>query len=248
MSYQTIQTGATERFFTVVARSSGDPITSGTVNYYLRAKSGDNAGKWWRDSDQSWQAGSIANPMAHNDDGHWEIDLTESPFSDGVRYLEYVKESGDLHVPDARHLIASADSVTTLKNQLAATKVAIVSPYDPDKRRLTLVQNMSYLQGTPVGPLLIDVSAYSGIVAGDAVHFGGRLNNGQTIDASGVVIDVGGINHARIELDDTDTALTLADTEMSDINGRWELKHETGGGVISPLYANKELHFLRNLV
>lgn len=103
--YNLIEAGATERFFTVVARASGSPIISGTVNYYCKAKSGLNAGKWWRDSDQSWQAAETANPMTHEADGHWAIDLTTSPFTDGIRFLEYVKESGDLHVPDARHLV-----------------------------------------------------------------------------------------------------------------------------------------------
>ena len=65
MSYQSIQVGTTERFATLVARADGSPITSGTVNYYLKAKSGANAGKWWRDSDQTWQAGETANAMTH---------------------------------------------------------------------------------------------------------------------------------------------------------------------------------------
>jgi hypothetical protein len=103
--YHSINAGETERFFTVVARASGAPITSGTVNYYLKAKSGANAGKWWKNADETWDAAETANAMTHDADGHWEIDLASSPFADGVRYLEYVKESGDLHVPQARHLI-----------------------------------------------------------------------------------------------------------------------------------------------
>ena len=108
MSYQDIAAGTTERFFTVVRRSNGNPITSGLVNYYLLAKSGANVGRWWRDSDQSWQAGSVANAMTHQDDGHWEIDRSSSPIESGVRYLEYFKESGDLHIPDSRHLVGAA--------------------------------------------------------------------------------------------------------------------------------------------
>ena len=107
MSYQTIDAGATERFFTVIAKASGNPIIAGTVNYFLKAKSGADVGKWWRNSDQTWQVAETANAMAHEADGHWEIDLASSPFVDGLRYLEYVKESGDLHVPDSRHLIGA---------------------------------------------------------------------------------------------------------------------------------------------
>lgn len=121
MSYQSIDAGATERFFTVVKRSNGDPIVAGTVNYYLKAKSGANAGKWWRNSDQTWQATETANAMTHDEDGHWEIDLTSSPFTSGVRYLEYVKESGGLHVPDSRHLIAGSNSIVVSATSVAAT-------------------------------------------------------------------------------------------------------------------------------
>jgi len=105
MSYQSIETGLKERFFTVVGRSDGNPITAGTVNYYLKAKSGDNAGKWWQDSDQTWQDTEVANTMTHEADGHWEIELTSSPFIDEERYLEYVKEASNRHVPDSRHLV-----------------------------------------------------------------------------------------------------------------------------------------------
>ncbi len=118
--YHTINAGETERFFTVVARADGSPITAGPVNYYLRAKSGANDTKYWRDSDETWQAVKTANAMTHDDDGHWEIDLTSSPFADGIRYHEYVMESGDLHVPQGRHLVgltANAVDVDTIKTQ-----------------------------------------------------------------------------------------------------------------------------------
>jgi hypothetical protein len=109
--YHTINAGELERGFTVVARLDGSPITTGTVNYYLKCKSGTNAGKWWRNSDQSWQAAETANAMTHDADGHWDILLTagaSGPFVAGIRYREYVKESGNLHVPDGRLLACDA--------------------------------------------------------------------------------------------------------------------------------------------
>ena len=109
--YHTINAGELERGFTVIARLDGSPITTGTVNYYLRCKSGSNAGKWWRDADQTWQAAETANAMSHDADGHWDILLTAGaagPFVAGVRYREYVKESGNLHVPEGRLLACDA--------------------------------------------------------------------------------------------------------------------------------------------
>jgi hypothetical protein len=100
-----ILVGETWRKAGMVAKASGDAITSGTVNYYLKAKSGDNAGKWWKDSDQTWAAVETANPMTHDADGNWTIELSASPFTDGVLYVEYAKESGDLHVAGEGRLL-----------------------------------------------------------------------------------------------------------------------------------------------
>lgn len=117
-----ILVGETWRRAGMVAKDSGDAITSGTVNYYLRAKSGANAGKWWKNSDQTWAAAETANAMTHDADGNWTIELAASPFTDGIVYLEYAKESTDLHVAGEGQLLrgkavdyglASADTGAT---------------------------------------------------------------------------------------------------------------------------------------
>lgn len=90
--------GETWRMFGTVAKASGDAITSGTVNYYIKCLTGDNAGKWWKNADQTWAVAETANAMSHQADGNWTIELAASPFTAGVLYLEYAKESGDLHV------------------------------------------------------------------------------------------------------------------------------------------------------
>ena len=50
----TIEVGETWRGFPLVKREDGSAITTGTVNYYLKALLGTNAGKWWKNSDQTW--------------------------------------------------------------------------------------------------------------------------------------------------------------------------------------------------
>lgn len=84
-----------------VARASGNPITSGTVNFYMKAKSGENAGKWWRGSDSSWQASAViaGAGVYENDDGHWGVSIASDAWDEGVHYLLYLKESGNLHIP-----------------------------------------------------------------------------------------------------------------------------------------------------
>jgi len=83
----------------IAAKASANPITAGTVNFYLQAKDGDNAGKWYRGSDTSWQESeSVAGAAAHVANGHWKLSLPSAVWTDGVAYLLYAKESGDLHI------------------------------------------------------------------------------------------------------------------------------------------------------
>lgn len=121
--YQTIETGFTDlRGMTLVARATGNPITIGTVNWYLKALTGVNADKWWRTSDDTWQVAETANAMTHQADGHWTIDPVNgatSPFDDGVLYLEYAKESGNLHIPVARHLKAGHTATITAAKKIS---------------------------------------------------------------------------------------------------------------------------------
>ena len=90
----------------VVAKASGSPIIVGTVNFYLIAEDGTNAGKWYRGSDTSWQAAeSIAGVATHRADGHWYLSLPSAVWTRDVRYRLYAKESGDLHIPVGEDII-----------------------------------------------------------------------------------------------------------------------------------------------
>ncbi len=116
-----IAVGETIINFDVVKRADGSPVTTGTVNYYLLCQSGTNAGKWWKDSTETWEATAQANEMTHVDDGHWTIELTSSPFAAGMKCLEYVKESGDLHVALSRSLVGSNQPVVNAAGEVLAT-------------------------------------------------------------------------------------------------------------------------------
>lgn len=114
--------GETWRKAGMVARSSGGPITAGIVSYYLTAKNGANAGKWWDNATQTWVAVETGNAMSHEADGNWTIQLASSPFVTGAMYLEYAKESGDLHVAGEGRL---------LRGQAVVDEVEAVSLPDP---------------------------------------------------------------------------------------------------------------------
>jgi uncharacterized phiE125 gp8 family phage protein len=120
----------------VVAKASGDPIESGTVNFYLKATTGDNAGKWYRGSDGTWQvAEAIAGAGTHVSDGDWKLALASSVWSPNVHYRTYIIESGDLHIPNADDVLCAAygGSIvsgsgpltrTVVKNHLKVTTTA----------------------------------------------------------------------------------------------------------------------------
>jgi hypothetical protein len=103
--FRTQQAGSTSpRCFTIIDKTSGSGVTSGTINWYLKNITGANAGKWWRNSDGTWQVSETANAMTHQSDGHWTITLSATPWVDGDVSLEYAKSSTDIHVPVSRML------------------------------------------------------------------------------------------------------------------------------------------------
>ena len=95
----------------IAAKASVNPITSGTVNFYLQAKDGANAGKWYKADGETWEESeSIAGAASHVSDGHWKLSLPSPVWIDGVSYLLYAKEAGDLHIIVSKDVRAEAPS------------------------------------------------------------------------------------------------------------------------------------------
>jgi len=87
----------------LVEKLTGDPITSGTVNFYLIRLDTE---EWFRGSDQSWQSDeSIAGSGTHRADGHWHVSLPLTAWVLNTRYTLYAKESGDLHIPVGEEIV-----------------------------------------------------------------------------------------------------------------------------------------------
>ena len=146
-----ILVGEVWRRFGMVAKASGSPIVAGTCNYYLKAKTGANAGKWWKNSDQTWAAVETANAMAHDADGNWTIQLAASPFVDGIVYLEYAKESGDLHIAAEGRLLrgqavidATLAAVKAKTDLLVTSSVTMTVPVSSSGAILTLTRGDDY--------------------------------------------------------------------------------------------------------
>ncbi len=103
----------------LVLKSTGGPIVAGTVNYYLIALTGANAGKWFKNSDNSWNAAeTVCGTMTFKADGHWSISVNATAWVQNVEYVEYARENGDLHIPvsnQARASLAVALDTTVAK-------------------------------------------------------------------------------------------------------------------------------------
>ena len=117
---QSISVGETWRCLGMVAKASGDAITEGDVSYYLKCLTGTHAGKWWKNSNKTWQSSEAAAPnaMAHQADGGWTINLAASPFEADVIYYEYAKESGDLHVAGEGRLLRGQAVISVVRGRI----------------------------------------------------------------------------------------------------------------------------------
>lgn len=132
----------------MVAKADGDPITSGTVTFYLRARNGANAGKWFRASDSTWQsAESSAGTATHiGTRATWELSIVAAAWIGGVTYDLYGDESGHLQLDYTEQVVTWAppntgtgevewfyeltDSITT--NPIAGAEVWVTTDSDGD--------------------------------------------------------------------------------------------------------------------
>jgi hypothetical protein len=119
-----VYAGETYRQFSMIAKATGDPITGGTVSYLLKAITGDNAGKWYRASDDTWQVlpDDAMNAMEHQANGSWTVTLGTSPFAAGIIYHEHAVESTDAHVAGAARLLRCVNQPTVDASGKASSK------------------------------------------------------------------------------------------------------------------------------
>jgi hypothetical protein len=104
-------------FYDLVAKLDGSPIIVGIVNFYLLALSGDNIGKWFKSSDNSWQNTEASAGIASYKGGsQWQLEIAEEAWETGVQYSLYGRESGDLHIPYSIPIVEKAGDAT-LSNQ-----------------------------------------------------------------------------------------------------------------------------------
>lgn len=104
----------------MVAKADGEPITAGTVYLTLQAKSGANAGKWFKAADSTWSATEqIAGTAAHQARGRWSGTIVAAAWITGVRYDLGGYESGGLNIPYSDEIVEiSAPVNVTIEPQV----------------------------------------------------------------------------------------------------------------------------------
>lgn len=210
---QTFNSGqANTVFLDVVAKASGNAITSGTVNFYLVAKDGDNAGKWFRASDASWQAAEAsAGEATYKGGAAWHLEIASDGWDNGVTYNLYARESGDLNiiytelvVPSSiAYLYESSGSgacpvdLATVKSHLKidssdfdsllAVYMLAATDWAENYQRRTYITRTRYMYLDDF-PLIIQ-PPYSPLVSITSIQYYDTNGDLQTLDSSYYVVD-----------------------------------------------------------
>lgn len=100
-----------------------DPITTGSVSFYLKDLDGDNAGEYWTGS--AWSetespAVTVTAETGHDGRGHWQGTIAAGAWTLGGRYQTYAVHSGDAQINYRDEVFC-----------LAATETAI-APSNPE--------------------------------------------------------------------------------------------------------------------
>jgi len=83
----------------LINRSTGEPITAGTVIFYLKSLAGSQTGKWFRGSDNTWQAAEAGvGAASHESRGHWTCEIPASAWIANTRYEVYAVENTDIQI------------------------------------------------------------------------------------------------------------------------------------------------------
>jgi hypothetical protein len=99
----------------LVGVADGLPITSGTVNFYLKATSGTHAGNWFK-SDGTWHADEQVAAVGTHETAtastqRWYASIAAAAWVEGTRYVLEAHESGGLDVQYSQDVICRTLSV-----------------------------------------------------------------------------------------------------------------------------------------
>jgi hypothetical protein len=152
MSWNPIPGQANVLSASIVAKADGSPIIVGTVNAYVIADTGANAGKWFKTSDNSWSATeAVSGVCAFKGGSIWDVSVDAECWTAGIEYTAYYVESGGLNVigsPERYRCEYPQDllRIGSVVQSLTDFLDLVDSGYDPATH--TILANLRYLFGT----------------------------------------------------------------------------------------------------
>lgn len=110
----------------LVAKATGDAITSGTINFYLKDI---DSGKWFRGSDGTFQTSeALAGEATHETDGHWILTVASAAWLTNHRYRLYAKITGSTQISVGDSIIAVDMSGSTSSPLVPEGVSGIIDP------------------------------------------------------------------------------------------------------------------------
>ena len=204
MNTNPIPASANVRTADLVARADGSPIVAGaTVNYYVIANTGANAGNWFDGSSNTWSATEVAADsanMSHKADGHWQVSINAACWIDGVEYTEYAKESGDLHIPVSKDIrchyqigtssagkvsgVVLTDGCTTNADMRGTDGANTTTPPTVNEVRDGILDDATRFAGADIDVAISSRSSHSANDVRDAILDDATRFSGADIDAA----------------------------------------------------------------
>jgi len=143
----------------LLKRADGQPLVSGTVAFYLRAKDGTHAGSWWDGA--AWQvAATSCGNGTYSSSADWDVSVASGAWTAGVRYRVYAVDSGDVCFDVGDDVLAEVALATieTKTSMIAASAFTVRSHVAADGT-ITLIAGDDYPAGNE---LTVTKTNYSG--------------------------------------------------------------------------------------
>ena len=152
----------------MVAKLDGEPITSGTVTFYLLALSGSNNGKWWSAATATWSATEVsAGAGTYKSKQKWLCSIAAGAWASGVRYQLDAHESGSLNIPYSEQVTDILTSATgpiafpyTVTNSVTGLPISEVRVWvTTDEAGNNVIRN-EYTTSLGVATFYLDAGTY----------------------------------------------------------------------------------------
>lgn len=111
-------------YLDVVNRTTGAPIITGTITFYLKAETGTNAGHWYKASDATWSDTEVsAGAGVFQFGSSWSCSIAETAWTAGDQYRVYCTELAAVWKPYSEQVICSGFAASVLSYGIGVTSI-----------------------------------------------------------------------------------------------------------------------------